>query len=504
MAAPTRAASGLWPAPATGAAAVRRQCRPMTERPDDPLSLAALRARHGENHRWWVLWTVMIGNMASIMAATTINVAVPAISQAFALGQQQAQWLSTAFMGPMTLSMLATPWLLERFGYRQTYLGLLLLLGLGGAVGGLADGIGLVLAMRVVEGLAAGVLQTIPAVIIMRAFGDSERGRAMGYFGFGTVLAPAIGPSVGGLLVELFGWRAIFYFVLPFCLLSAEMARRYLPHAAPGGVPVNTAAPRPDGGSLLLLGAALGALVVGMGRLRGPQMASGLLLLGAAALLALWFVLRQRHVAAPLLRLDLFGSPAFSAGALVAVVYGATLFGSTYLLPVFMVAALGLAPSTVGAVLLPAGLALAVSIPLAGRMVGRVAMHHAVMGGLTAMGLSFIAMYAIGAHTAIAWIMAAAVLGRIGLGFVIPSLSIAAVREIEPERVHFATSAMSFLRQLGGAVGVGLVGLVLDWRLGAHGAADAVGAYHEVFALMALMAWGAAWAARRMHAAPGA
>ncbi|MBL0087845.1 MAG: MFS transporter [Ideonella sp.] len=200
----------------------------------DPHSLAVLRARFGDDHRWWVLWTVMIGNMASVMAATTINVAVPAISQAFGLGQQQAQWLATAFMGPMTLSMLATPWLLERFGYRSAYLWLLALLGLGGVAGGLSNSIGLVLAMRMVEGLAAGVLQTIPAVIILRAFERHEQGRAMGYFGFGTVLAPAIGPSVGGLLVQWFGWRAIFFFVLPFCILSALMARRCLPHAAPG------------------------------------------------------------------------------------------------------------------------------------------------------------------------------------------------------------------------------------------------------------------------------
>lgn len=101
----------------------------MSEPVDDPRSLAALRARYGARHRWWVLGTVMIGNMAALMAATTINVAVPAISQAFALGPQQAQWLATAFMGPMTLAMLATPWLLERFGYRATTYAMLALLG---------------------------------------------------------------------------------------------------------------------------------------------------------------------------------------------------------------------------------------------------------------------------------------------------------------------------------------------------------------------------------------
>lgn len=469
----------------------------------DPHSLAALRARFGDDHRWWVLWTVMIGNMASVMAATTINVAVPAISHAFSLGQQQAQWLATAFMGPMTLSMLATPWLLERFGYRSAYLGLLALLGLGGVAGGLSNSIGLVLSMRMVEGLAAGVLQTIPAVIILRAFERHEQGRAMGYFGFGTVLAPAIGPSVGGLLVQWFGWRAIFFFVLPFCILSALMARRYLPHAAPGGVPVNADAPLPDGWSLALLSAALGALLVGMGRLHGADQPSGLALLAAATVLAVVFVLRQRKAAAPLLRLDLFRSPVFSAGAVVAVVYGAMLFGSTYLLPVFMVAALQLPPATVGAVLLPAGLALAVSIPLAGRLITRVPMHLAVAFGLVGMAFSSIAMVAIGPQSAIVWIVAAAVIGRIGLGFVIPSLSIGAMNGTPPALLPFGSSSLSFVRQLGGAVGVGLVGILLESRLQAHGASGTLRAYHEVFALMGGLALAAAWAARRMRVEVG-
>lgn len=474
----------------------------MSEADDDPRSLAALRARYGDDHRWWVLWTVMIGNMAAVMAATTINVAVPAISQAFSLGQQQAQWLATAFMGPMTLSMLATPWLLERFGYRVAYFALLLLLGFGGAVGGLSNSIGLVLAMRMVEGLAAGVLQTIPAVIILRAFARHEQGRAMGYFGFGTVLAPAIGPSVGGLLVAWFGWRAIFFFVLPFCLLSAEMARRFLPHAAPGGVPVNEDAPRPDPWSLLLLGAALAALLVGLGRLHGSELPSGLALLAGAAVLGVVFVRRQRTVPAPLLRLQLFRSPVFSAGAVVSVVYGATLFGSTYLLPVFMVAALGLPTTTVGAVLMPAGFALALSIPLAGRLLGRMALHRTIAAGLAAMGLSFAAMVAIGPASAVSWIVAAAMLGRIGLGFVIPSLSIGAMRGTEPELIPFGSSVTNFLRQLGGAIGVGLVGIGLDWRLQAHGPAEGLTAYHEVFAMMAALTLVSAWVARRMRTPP--
>jgi predicted MFS family arabinose efflux permease len=324
----------------------------------------------------------------------------------------------------------------------------------------------------------------------------------MGYFGFGTVLAPAIGPSVGGVLVAWFGWRAIFFFVLPFCLLSAEMARRFLPHAAPGGVPVNEDAPRPDPWSLLMLSAALAALLVGLGRLHGADLPSGLALLCASAVLSVVFVVRQRSTPAPLLRLQLFESPVFSAGAVVSVVYGATLYGSTYLLPVFMVATLGLPTTTVGAVLMPAGFALAVSIPLAGRLLGRMALHRTIAGGLAAMGLSFAAMVLIGPASAVSWIVAAAMLGRIGLGFVIPSLSIGAMRDAAPELIPFGSSVTNFLRQLGGAIGVGLVGIGLEWRLRAHGAGDSLSAYHEVFAMMAVLTLLSAWVARRMRAPP--
>ena len=116
--------------------------------------------------------------------------------------------------------MLTTPWLLERYGYRHTYIGAVLLLMAGGIIGGLSPWFDLVLAMRVAEGLAAGVLQPIPAIVILHAFGSGERGKAMGIFGFGVVLAPAVGPSVGGMLVEWWGWRSIFFVVTPFCAIA--------------------------------------------------------------------------------------------------------------------------------------------------------------------------------------------------------------------------------------------------------------------------------------------
>ena len=210
--------------------------------PPDPHSIAALRERHGPRYRWLLLLSVMVGTMASVMSSTIVNVAIPDMSHHFALGQERAQWASSGFMAAMTVSMLTTPWLLTRYGYRRTYTGCMWLLLVGGLVGGFAQHYPLVLAARVAEGLAAGVVQPIPAIIILRAFDSQEQGRASGIFGMGVVLAPALGPSIGGLLVDAFGWRSIFFLVVPFCLASLWMARKLIPTSAPGGQAANRAA----------------------------------------------------------------------------------------------------------------------------------------------------------------------------------------------------------------------------------------------------------------------
>ena len=129
-------------------------------------TLAALSARHGPRYRWLLLISVMVGVMASIMSSTVVNVAIPDLSHHFTLTQERAQWVSSGFMVAMTVSMLTTPWLLARFGYRRTYVGTMLLLMGGGITGGLASHFPIVMAARVAEGLAAGVVQPIPAIIM--------------------------------------------------------------------------------------------------------------------------------------------------------------------------------------------------------------------------------------------------------------------------------------------------------------------------------------------------
>lgn len=468
-------------------------------------TLEELRQRHGPRYKWLVLLTLMIGTMASILASTIVNVAIPDLSHHFTVRQSEVQWVAAGFMVAVTLSMLLTPWLLQRYGLRRTYSGTLVLLSLGAMIGGLAQHFWLVLAMRVVEGLAAGILQPIPAVVIMRAFDENERGRAMGIYGMGVVLAPAIGPSVGGVLVEHFGWRSIFFVMMPFAIAGIALARRFLPLAAMSG-------PRPpvDLRGLLLIGTATLCLLNGLTQLRGGGEQHGAVLLLVAIAAILLFVFVERRTEAPLMDMRLFRSPAFAAGALVALIYGMGIFGSTYLVPIYLQTALDYGPARAGLVLLPAGIALGLGLPVTGRLADRLHAHWMVSGGLAVLTLSFLLLATVGPATPYLLLIVWVVIGRIGMSFILPSLSLGALRGLGPELIAQGSSAISYMRQLGGAIGVSLSAIVLDWRLAAHGVAarpgagsqiERIRAFDETFLGVAAVCALAALAGWRMKAA---
>jgi EmrB/QacA subfamily drug resistance transporter len=496
----------------------------MASTPDNA-SLTALRERHGVRYRWLLLVSVMVGTMAAIMSSTIVNVAIPDMSQHFTLGQERAQWVTSGFMVAMTVSMLTTPWLLGRYGYRRTYMACIWLLLLGGVAGGFANDYPLVLAARVAEGLAAGVLQPIPAIIILRAFEPHEQGRASGLFGMGVVLAPAIGPSIGGLLVDAFGWRSIFFMVVPFCLLSFWLAQRYVPSTAPGGSAVNASGAGLDWRGLLM--ASFGTLCLLNGLVTwqgGPPMATAGLLGSALALLLAFVWWQQRLVRArrrpksdnalqPLMNLALFADRRFVMGCIVAFIYGMAMFGSTYLLPVYMQMGLGLSASYVGTILLPAGLVLAVTIGLVGRLADRQPPHRLVSTGVVLLAASFALVVTVSLERpaqVVPLLVAWAILGRIGLGFILPSLNLGAMRGLERGDIPQGSSVINFMRMLGGAVGVSVCGIVLEWRMATHGfrldAASTdparLSAFNETFLMLATVCALALWASLRLKAPP--
>ncbi len=207
------------------------------------------------------------------------------------------------------------------------------------------------------------------------------------------------------------------------------------------------------------------------------------------------------------MNLALFGYRQFAMGSIVAFIYGTALFGSTYLLPVYLQLGLGLSPSHVGTLLLPAGVVLALTIAGVGRLADRQPTYLLVSIGLALLALSFGLMVTVGLGTALWVLVAWAILGRIGLGFILPSLNLGAMRGIDKNLIPQGASAINFVRMLGGAAGVSLCGIVLEWRLAVHGDSLTVAAtsparllaFNESFGMLAglcAMALVAAWQLR--------
>lgn len=441
-------------------------------------------ARHGEAFKWLALTVVGLGTIAAVLATTSFNVAVPALGAYYGLGQHQVQWAITGFMAALTVAMLPTPWLLDRIGFRRIFLGANLLLGVSSVAGALGDSFSFVVAMRTVQGVAAGLLQPLPMLAVMRLFSPGSQGRAHGLLGFGIVLAPAVAPALAGVLLDRFGWPSIFLMSLPFCVIAGILGLYLLPrHEAALRQPFDWQ------GVGILCAASLLAIDF-IASLRGSGLfaprTSLVLVLSMVCVVA--FVRHARRAAAPIVSLDIFAERSFAMAGLVTVVYGFGLYASTYLIPVFLQSALGYDATHAGLALLPSGMLLAVVIPLAGVLTDRFSPRWITVWGLLLFGVSFVLFAWRGGEISYAEVIGFSLVGRLGLGLTVPALMVATMAHVVPARLGQASMVSNYTRQLGGVLGVAVVAVFVEWRTTVHGAlADGVFvAYVEAFLLLAL------------------
>ncbi|HEY5996111.1 MAG TPA: DHA2 family efflux MFS transporter permease subunit [Candidatus Deferrimicrobiaceae bacterium] len=450
----------------------------MTEKASDGFSGRA---------RWFAVVAVMLATSSMVLATTIVNVSIPAIMAEFRMGQEQAQWLSTGFIGAMAATMLLTSWCVLAFGIRAVYLANMAVFVAASIAGGTAAGPDIVTVARIVQGAAGGVIQPLAMIVIFQLFPSDRRGSAMGVYGLAVVLSPAIGPAAGGLMTQCFGWRSVFFVVLPFCLAGALIASKYLPgREGKGGRPAF------DYPGFALLSAFILALFA---CLRSGRSAGGLpgatILLAVLALAAgVGFVGRERRCEKPLLDLRIFSNRQFAAASAVSFVYGVGIYGSTYLIPLLVQSVSGYDAIRSGLLLLPGGLVLAVAIFVAGRLADRYPAWLIVAAGLTGIGVSFALFGRVDAATSFAALAWWIVLGRIGLGLVIPALNAGAVQTLSPLLLNQGSGAINFVRLLGGAFGVTLLSAALEWRTAVHsamGQGARVAGFRDAFQIAALI-----------------
>ncbi len=414
----------------------------------------ALFERFGPNYRWFVTAAGLLGATSAVMTSTLVNVAVPNVMGAFGVGQDQAQWMATAFLATMTASQLLNAWMISALGQRWAYVSLLGLFGLGSVVSSLAPTIEVLIVGRVMQGFAAGVIQPLVMTTVFQVFPPDRRGMAMGIFGTGIVLAPGLGPALGGLAIDSFSWRAMFLLPLPLVTLAVIGGLFFMPSP-----PRAERLPRFDWAGYGLQCFALYCAMTAMAH--GPRYgwsSNHVTSLGAGAIICgglfIWWQLRS---ASPILAVDLFKNPVFSAAVFVACVFGAGNFASGYVIPVFVQQVQGYTPTRAGMVLAPAAIVLTLMLPFTGRLSDKLPGYIMVLIGLSAFALGTALMVTSDVNTGFWTFALFAAISRGGLAFILPSLSSSALKALTPAQLPKGSGNMNFIRQLGGASGTNLI-----------------------------------------------
>jgi MFS transporter, DHA2 family, multidrug resistance protein len=436
----------------------------------EPVQTAqVLTQRYGPSYRWLVTITGMVGVVSMVLAMTTVNVAVPDVMGAFGIGQDQAQWMSSAYTATMTAGMLMNAWITGVFGERRTFVGSLLFFSLGALLGGSAPTEDMLIFSRVLQGFSAGIAQPLVMATIFTVFPAERRGMAMGVFGLGVVFAPAIGPTLGGLMIEYFSWRYVFYISLPFCVLAAGLGLLFMPTR-----PTPRVIPPFDWLGFALLCTALFGLMTGIadGQREGWSSDIIVLRLGVGALASVAFIVWELYTPRAMLDVRIFASLEFSAAALIAFIFGAGMMGSTYVIPVFVQTQIGFTPLLAGLMMMPAGIMLAFIFPLAGRMADAIPASTMIIAGLLLFALSFAFMMEADVDTGFWTLVGMVMVSRLGLGFINPSLNASSLKALPADKVRQGAGVANFMRQLGGAFGINLMVAFFEVRTRFH--ADAL------------------------------
>jgi len=426
-------------------------------------------ARYGRHYRTLVTVTGMTASFTMVLTGTIVNVAVPNVMGAFGVGQDMAQFMSTAFIATMTASQLLNAWFVGVFGARMAFTIVLLIFAAGSLIGATSPSLDFIILGRVMQGFAAGVIQPLVMVTIIQVFPADRRGTATSIYAVGLVLALGLGPVVGGVTIDAVGWRDIFYVPLPLVAFSLVMGSFFMPASrdASGRKPFDLL-------GYALLCVSLFCLMWGIANGQrhgwGSDAIAGTLTVGLLCGVA--FVRSQMRPDAALLDMSIITNYRFAAAAVVAMVYGVGNFSTTYAVPVFGQLVQALTPTVAGLLLLPASFGVVLALPLTGWLADRLRADVLIFGGLLMFAVGVALLAGADVNTSFLYIAGVSMIARMGMAFVTPGLMTSALKAAPEEKLNAASGTINFCRQLGGAFGINAVVALMERRSEFH--ADAL------------------------------
>ncbi|WP_433349079.1 DHA2 family efflux MFS transporter permease subunit [Microtetraspora malaysiensis] len=427
---------------------------------------------------------VLLGGLLGILNSTMAAVATESLAAAFDASLSMVGWASTGFLLAVTATIPFTTWAVDRFGGRRLWLTGLALFMAGALAAGLAWNVGSLIAFRALQGVGAGLLDPLVLILLARAAGPQRAGRVMGLMGVVLSLGPVLGPIAGGAVLHDLSWRWMFLLSVPIGLIAYLLAMRVIPADSPADSPAGRRSQvRLDVLGLALLAPGFAALVLALSQTaeHGAFIAwQALLPLAAGVALMIGYVVRAlaSRRTPPLIDVRLFASRGFTAGVTIMGLGGLANFATLFALPLYYQQAHGQGVLAAGLLMAPAGLGGAIAMPLAGGLSDRLGARGLAVGGAVLAGLSALAFTRIGADTAEMWPVLAALTIGLGMGcFSAPTMG-SLYRSLPGPMVAQGSSVLYMLNQLGAALGVALVTLVLQTS------GDPIAGFHGVFWLV--------------------
>jgi DHA2 family multidrug resistance protein len=400
--------------------------------------------------------TTMLGLIMAIIDTSIVNVALSDIGGTLGASIDEVGWVATGYILANVIVMPLNGWLTARFGRRNFYAACIVIFTVSSLLCGTATSIWQLVFYRVIQGFGGGALQPTAQAILFESYPPEKRSGAMAIFGLGAMVGPAIGPTLGGIIVDNYSWPLIFYINIPIGIVAFLMTMAFIKDQT--YVKRDTSAIDWVGLGLLTAGVASLQFLLERGQREdwfSSQTIDVALVVSVVAIVT--FIVREVRDPHPLVDLSVFKSRTFTAGCIIGIVTGFGLYGTSLMIPLFYQNVLRFDATTTGFALLPGAIATAVSMPLASTFVKYVDARISILLGLVLFAVGCWAMGGLNAQAAFDDTLFPRITQGLALGFLFVPLTTLTLSSISREKMSGATGVYTLIRQLGGSLGIAIL-----------------------------------------------
>ena len=405
--------------------------------------------------------TTMAGIDSSI-----VNISLPVMSKQFNCTLDEIEWVITVYMLSFSVLMPLTNWLKNRIGFFNLYIGAISLFTIGSLLCALSTNLDSLLVARVIQALGGGAMAPTSMAIISYVFPARVRGAVLGWWGLGNLVGPALGPTLGGILTEKFGWPSIFYINLPIGIITVVLAFQYL-----GVLRKQPKLKLPfDLTGFVALTIFLVCLQYGIARAEVIGITSPEILatLGVAVAALIFFIWIDKHKKDPIMDLGLFTNYSFVSCILVTISRSAALFGGLFLMPFLLQEQMGFSEGISGLLILPNSIFMAALMPFAGRWSDKHGSREISMLGIALLAVSMYLFARLDRGSSITGVIIVMTVRGLGMGLLLAPLNAATLSAVRPSEVTMASSISTLMQQVGGAIGIAVLAIVTQAAYNKH------------------------------------